>query len=100
MTLTKAHLIQHLRDHMGITRRDAEMLVEQFFNELSDNLCRGENIKLSGFGQFYLHDAPERVGRNPATKEPKTIPPRRVVKFRASRKLKQILKQPKDGKNQ
>lgn len=63
-------------------------MVEAFFNEISDSLERGEEVKLAGFGVFNLRDKPERPGRNPKTGEEVAISARRVVTFHASGCLK------------
>ena len=63
-------------------------MVELFFEELRASLEQGEQIKLSGFGNFDLRDKAERPGRNPKTGEDIPILARRVVTFKAGQKLK------------
>lgn len=62
--------------------------VEMFFEEVRAALEAGENVKLSGFGNFELRDKSERPGRNPKTGEEIPITARRVVTFRPGQKLK------------
>ena len=88
MTLTKAELADLLFDKVGLNKREAKDMVEAFFEEIRDALERGDGVKLSGFGNFQLRDKPQRPGRNPKTGEEVPIPPRRVVTFHASQKLK------------
>ena len=57
-----------------------------FFEEIRSTLARGEEIKISGFGNFQLRDKPQRPGRNPKTGEEVPITARRVVTFHASQK--------------
>jgi integration host factor subunit alpha len=59
-----------------------------YFEELRASLAVGEQIKLSGFGNFDLRDKNERPGRNPKTGEEIPITARRVVTFRPGQKLK------------
>ena len=59
-----------------------------FFQEISDALVAGDNVKISGFGNFMLREKSERPGRNPKTGEDVKISPRRVVTFRSGQKLK------------
>ena len=66
-------------------------MVEAFFSEISSCLISGEEVKLSGFGNFSLRDKPVRPGRNPKTGESAIISARRVVTFHASAKLKERL---------
>ena len=62
-------------------------LIESFFKEIINSLERGEEVKLSGFGNFELREKKERPGRNPKTGEEIPISARRVVTFHASQKL-------------
>jgi integration host factor subunit alpha len=87
-TLTKAELADILFDHLGLNKREAKEMVDDFFDELRLALERGESVKLSGFGNFQLRDKPQRPGRNPKTGEEIAITARRVVTFHASQKLK------------
>ena len=89
MTLTKAELADILVDKVSnVTKNDAKEIVELFFEEIRSTLARGEEIKISGFGNFQLRDKPQRPGRNPKTGEEVPITARRVVTFHASQKLK------------
>ncbi|MBS5836573.1 MAG: integration host factor subunit alpha [Neisseria sp.] len=88
MTLTKAELADILVDKVSnVTKNDAKEIVELFFEEIRSTLARGEEIKISGFGNFQLRDKPQRPGRNPKTGEEVPITARRVVTFHASQKL-------------
>ncbi len=88
MALTKADIAEKLFEKLGINKRDAKELVEQFFEELREALQSGEQVKLSGFGNFDLREKNERPGRNPKTGEDIPIKARRVVTFRPGQKLK------------
>ena len=70
----------------NVTKNDAKEIVELFFEEIRSTLARGEEIKISGFGNFQLRDKPQRPGRNPKTGEEVPITARRVVTFHASQK--------------
>ena len=88
MALTKADIAEHLFEKLGINKKDAKDLVEAFFEEIRSALEKGEQVKLSGFGNFDLRDKKERPGRNPKTGEDIPISARRVVTFRPGQKLK------------
>ena len=88
MALTKADIAEHLFEKLGINKKDAKDLVEAFFEEIRSALEKGEQVKLSGFGNFDLRDKKERPGRNPKTGEDIPISARRVVTFRPGHKLK------------
>ncbi|WP_417658207.1 integration host factor subunit alpha [Pseudidiomarina sp.] len=89
MALTKAEMAEHLFEKFGLNKRDAKDLVENFFEEIRRSLESGEEVKLSGFGNFELRTKNQRPGRNPKTGEDIPISARRVVTFRPGQKLKQ-----------
>ncbi|HKK13883.1 MAG TPA: integration host factor subunit alpha [Gammaproteobacteria bacterium] len=88
MALTKAQLAEKLFEELGLNKREAKELVELFFEEIRAALESGQQVKLSGFGNFDLRDKNERPGRNPKTGEEIPISARRVVTFRPGQKLK------------
>lgn len=87
-TLTKAELTEFIFTKVGLSKREAKEMVDAFFTEISSALEKGEEVKLSGFGNFLTRDKSSRPGRNPKTGEPIPISARRVVTFHASQKLK------------
>ena len=88
MALTKADMAESLFIELGLNKREARDLVEMFFEDLRAALASGEQVKLSGFGNFDLRDKNQRPGRNPKTGEEIPITARRVVTFRPGQKLK------------
>ena len=88
MALTKADIAEHLSTELGLNKRDAKELVEAFFEEIRQALEDGEQVKVSGFGNFELRLKSERPGRNPKTGEDIPITARRVGTFRPGQKLK------------
>ncbi len=88
MTLTKAAMAEHLFLDVGLNKREAKEFVDAFFEAIRESLERGEQVKLSGFGNFDLRDKNQRPGRNPKTGEEIPISARRVVTFRPGQKLR------------
>ncbi len=88
MALTKADMAESLFNELGLNKREARELVDFFFEDLRSALALGEQVKLSGFGNFDLRDKNQRPGRNPKTGEEIQITARRVVTFRPGQKLK------------
>jgi integration host factor subunit alpha len=88
MTLTKADLAKYLDEEIGLTNRESKEIIELFFKFITDALINGKQVKISGFGNFTLHDKKERPGRNPRTGEKVPVKPRRVVTFHVGQKLK------------
>ncbi|HEY5720267.1 MAG TPA: integration host factor subunit alpha, partial [Gammaproteobacteria bacterium] len=78
MALTKADMAEQLFEVLGLNKREAKELVEQFFEEIRASLEDGRQVKLSGFGNFDLRVKNARPGRNPKTGEEIPITPRRV----------------------
>ncbi len=87
-TITKADIVEHLHDELGLNKSECKKLVENFFQEIRESLISNEEVKLSGFGNFQLIDKKSRLGRNPKTGEEVMISARRVVTFRAGNKLR------------
>ena len=93
MALTRAAMVESLFNELGLSKTDGRDLVDLFMEELVASLAAGEQVKLSGFGNFDLRDKKERPGRNPKTGETIPIPARRVVTFRAGNTLKALVKE-------
>jgi integration host factor subunit alpha len=90
-TLTKAELSELLFDRLGLNKRESKDMVEAFFDIIHETLVRGDDVKLSGYGNFNIRRKAPRPGRNPRTGESIPIKARNVVTFHASHKLKSIV---------
>jgi len=90
-TLTKADLAELLFERLGLNKRESKDMVEAFFEIVHDTLVSGQDVKLSGFGNFHIRRKAPRPGRNPRTGESIPIKARQVVTFHASHKLKAIV---------
>ena len=87
-SLTKAEMAERLFLEVGLNKREAKEFVDAYFEVVREALERGEQVKLSGFGNFDLRKKNQRPGRNPKTGEEIPISARRVVTFRPGQKLK------------
>jgi integration host factor subunit alpha len=87
--LTKAQLAELLFEKIGLNKRESKDMIDAFFNLIADSLVEGQDVKISGFGNFQIRTKAPRPGRNPRTGEPIPIQARRVVTFHASHKLKE-----------
>jgi len=67
MALTKVDMAEYLFNKLGLNKRESRKLIDSYFEELIASLAVGENVKLSGFGNFDLRDKDARPGRNPKT---------------------------------
>jgi integration host factor subunit alpha len=90
-TLTKAELADLLFERVGLNKRESKDMVEAFFDSIQAALVAGEDVKLTGFGNFQIRHKAPRPGRNPRTGETIPIKARQVVTFHASHKLKAMV---------
>jgi integration host factor subunit alpha len=91
MTLTKVDIVEQVATRCGFSKLEAAELVEAVFEEIKNGLQGGENVKISGFGNFVLRDKSPRMGRNPQTSKPMEISARRVMSFKVSQVLKEAI---------
>jgi len=92
--LTKAQLAELLFQHIGLNKRESKDMIDAFFDLIVSQLVKGEDVKISGFGNFQIRTKAPRPGRNPRTGEAIPIAARRVVTFHASQKLKSYVQDP------
>jgi integration host factor subunit alpha len=90
-TLTKAELAELLFERLGLNKRESKDMVEAFFDIIHQTLVSGQDVKMSGFGNFNIRRKAPRPGRNPRTGEAIPIKARNVVTFHASHKLKGVV---------
>ncbi len=86
--LTKADIIEAIRMENGYSRKQSSEVTEILLEIIKQSLESGEDVLISGFGKFQVKNKKERRGRNPATNQALTLPPRRVVTFKCSGKLR------------
>jgi integration host factor subunit alpha len=90
-SLPRAGIAAAVQREVGLNNRNSLKLVETILAHLCSAMERGENVKITGFGTFLLRDKGKRIGRNPKTGEEHAIAPRRVMTFRGSKKLKDLI---------
>ena len=91
--LTKAQLSDLLFVQIGLNKRESKDMIDAFFDLVSTSLVDGNDVKISGFGNFQIRTKAPRPGRNPRTGEAIPIKARRVVTFHASHKLKEQIQE-------
>jgi len=84
MPLTKANLVDEIKNEFGLPRKKSFELVAALLKIIKQNLENGEDVLISGFGKFCVKEKKERKGRNPATGDDMMLSPRKVVTFRCS----------------
>ena len=90
-TLTRADLSEAIHRDVGLSRTESAEMVKLVLDLLSDALVDGSSVKLSSFGTFMVRSKRGRIGRNPKTGEEVPITPRRVMVFRPSQVMKNII---------
>ena len=95
--LTKKDLVNIIYMQVGFSKQIAENLIEEFLTIIMSNLIKNKSVKISKFGTFSVKSKKSRIGRNPKTKEEKTISKRNVVIFKPSKEFKEFLN--KSGNN-
>jgi integration host factor subunit alpha len=88
MTLTKVQMIEAIAKQTGFPKNHSSEIVETLLELIKKSLESGEDVLMSGFGKFCVKEKRERNGRNPATGEVMRLPPRKVVTFKCSGKLR------------
>jgi len=89
--MIKADLINKIAREMNLSRQEAELGVNLFFETIKDAILRGEEIELRGFGSFRFRERGSRLGRNPRTGESVKVPPKKVLYFKPSKLLKNLI---------
>ena len=86
--MNKTELVAAVAEKAGMTKKDAERVVNATIDTIIQNLSKGEKVQISGFGNFEVKAREARVGRNPRTKQTIQIPATRLPVFKASKVLK------------
>ena len=89
--LTKAQLAEMLFEQIGLNKRESKDMIDAFFDLIAESLVNGQDVKISGVGNFQIRTKAPRPGRNPRTGEDIPIEARRAVTFHASHKLKELI---------
>ena len=86
--MNKTELIAAVAEKTGMTKKDAERVINATVDSITSSLVKGDKVQVSGFGSFEVKAREARVGRNPRTKETIQIPATRLPAFKAAKALK------------
>lgn len=93
--LTKQMITDTILSRLSaISGKDAAAITEAILDAMKDELVKGNEIKISGFGKFQVREKKARIGRNPRTGEQITIEARRVLRFYPSDSLRDTMNEP------
>jgi nucleoid DNA-binding protein len=90
-TITKKELIDRIADHTGQRRVQVKKVVQQFLDQIVEELGKGNRLEFRDFGVFETKLRKARKAQNPKTLEPVAVPEKRTVKFKVGRLMKQRL---------
>lgn len=91
MALTKHNIVEQVCNRLGFPKNKSVEITEVLLELIKSNLESGDDVLVSGFGKFCTRDKKRRKGRNPATGENLMLEPRRVVTFKCSGKLRDLV---------
>jgi integration host factor subunit beta len=89
--MTKSQLIERLADGARIPKTHAEVIVNSFFDAMTEAMKRGEKIEVRGFGSFSVRNYQSYTGRNPKTNQSVEVPPKKLPFFRVGKDLRELI---------
>ena len=92
--MNRSDLINALKDKMALSRKDAEKVVDIFFDALKVTLSKGERVEIRGFGSFTVKNYKPYVGRNPKTGEQINVTSKKLPFFKVGKELKEMVDKP------
>tara|TARA_B100001057_G_scaffold402297_1_gene414158 strand:- start:2758 stop:3057 length:300 start_codon:yes stop_codon:yes gene_type:complete len=91
INLTKKDLVKIVYMQIGFSKQISESLIEELFSLIVSNIIKEKKLKIAKFGTFSVRVKKPRIGRNPKTKEQKTISQRNVVLFKPAKEFKELI---------
>ena len=98
--MTKAEIVETIYERVGFSKKESADLVETVFAIIKDTLSAGEKVKISGFGNFVVRHKNARKGRNPQTGQEILLEARKVLTFKPSLVLKNVLNETDESEEQ
>ena len=86
--MNKTELVNKIAEKSGLSKKDSEKALSAAIDSITEALCQGDKVHLVGFGSFEVKQRPERIGRNPKTKEEIIIPASKIPQFKAGKVFK------------
>ena len=87
----KLELINNIAKKMNVNKAEAERFMDAYMESIKEALLKEEEVKLVGFGTFSVQEKAATTARNPRNpKETIEVPAKKVVKFKLSKKLKEL----------
>ena len=99
INLTKKEIVNSIYMQIGYSKKISENLLDDFFDIIFNSLKKNNKVKIAKFGTFHVRFKKSRIGRNPKTKEIKTISERKVILFKPSKELKKVINERNEAKD-
>jgi len=90
-TVTKKELVDRIAESSGVKRVIVKHVVQRFLDAVIVELGKGNRLEFRDFGVFEVKQRQGRVAQNPRTLERVEVPPKRTVKFKTGRLMKESL---------
>ena len=87
--MNKLELIETLREDAGLTKPEANAVIETFFSTIKDALAKGDRVEIRGLCSFYVKKYKAYAGRNPKTGEPTQVKSKKLPFFKCGKELKE-----------
>src|SRR5688572_8283245 len=89
LTITKKELVNRIADSTKQTKVVVKDIIQRFLDEIIAELSAGNRLEFREFGVFEVKDRAARRAQNPRTLEKVDVPPKRVVKFKVGRMMRE-----------
>ena len=89
--MNKSDLISAIKEKTSLSRKDAEKVIDTFFDTITQSIVSGGRVEIRGFGSFMVKDYKPYVGRNPKTGSQIQVPPKKLPFFKVGKELKEMV---------
>lgn len=90
--MTKAEIVNRINQRTGIEKVAVSVAVESLMETIKENMAKGENIYLRGFGTFEIIERKEKIGRNISKNTSVVVPAHKIPRFKPSKEFKGMIK--------
>ncbi len=92
--MNRSELIIAIKNETDLSKKDAEKVVDTFFDAIKETLSKGERVEIRGFGSFAVKNYKPYVGRNPKTGAQIKVPSKKLPFFKVGKELKEMVDRP------
>ena len=92
--MNRSELIITIKDKANLSRKNAEKVVDTFFDAIKETLSKGERVEIRGFGSFTVKNYKSYTGRNPKTGVQINVSSKKLPFFKVGKELKEMVDRP------